>query len=520
MSKSDQLLCRLDDIIKQKASEKISDAKDKIAATLETVTLEKNALESDVEGRLKQLQSEANQTISNVKQKYDQSPIPGWRQARPDITLLIEITIYALIFLMLYAIWPYLSAANSHIFSEQQYLEALQRPESDYSIDELGKIRIELDSLRRYFDYFDSKPYSPENAGIYDLERGVVFLPIISFIVIYIVPPFVILYIIWFVITYWRYVIDAIWGWFTMMWRFIGKLIECTLSDKWYIRIITGWSPCTVNFGDYFNVWRRQYVDIPIYYEKLKYIQEYYAAKQRYYTIPKRYYIDLPIERYGVQFEYLKRVYVNRAIDVFLQKLIDWYQIYYELPRDELYRYLLGNNQHLAAVWAKMKQTQRQVRGLPYESTTKNGQKCTCPATQTPVKIITSLVSSDLNLAKDDLKTATDKVKNLYDDLSKIRQKHQLKIKPCEIGSQVITNRNRIYFGVLFSIILFFLLLYGYSQIFGTPKWFYSIISPTSKFLTGLNLQPILISNTWDYSLYITIILIMAIIGYLLYLVS
>ena len=217
--------------------------------------------------------------------------------------------------------------------------------------------------------------------------------------------------------------------------------------------------------------------------------------------------------------EYLQKVYVNRAADVFLKKLVDWYSTYYELPRDELYRYLLRNNKNLAAVWSKVNQTKKQVMGLPYESATSSGSKCTCPATQTPVKIIKNLVSSDINLAKDDIKTAADKVKQLYDEISKVRDQATEKItaKPCEAGDTVVKNRNNIYFGILFAVILFFVLLYGYSQVFGTPEWWYAIISPTWKFATGLNLQPVLQSKWWDYSVYFVIALIFIITGYTLY---
>ena len=173
----------------------------------------------------------------------------------------------------------------------------------------------------------------------------------------------------------------------------------------------------------------------------------------------------------------------------------------------------------MAAVWSKVNQTKKQVLGLPYESATPSGSKCTCPATQTPAKIIKNLVSSDINLAKDDFKTAADKVKQLYDNISKVRDQaaEKITVKPCAAGDTLVNNRNNIYFGSAFIVVLFFVLLYAYSKVFGTPKWWYAIISPTWKFVTGLNLQPVLHSTLWDYSVYFIIAVIFAVCGYILY---
>ena len=509
-------VCELNDIIKQKILGKVETTKgnlyDRLIDIKSTVSQKKDDIKNRVNTTVANINVKKNETVSNLIQKYEQTSIPAMRSARPDVTLFIEISVLVGILIMLYIIWPYLSADKSHIFSKEQYLKAAELPESAYSISELSKIRVELESLKKYFEFFNSPPYSPENQGINDLNRGVIFLPIISFLVIYIVPPFVILYIIWFIVTYWKYVIAAVWAWFLMMWNFTSKLIECKLASKWYVRLVTGWTECSPNFTDYFNAWRRQYVDIPVYYEKLKYVQEYYEVKNRYYTIPKRYYIDLPSSRSKIKIEYLRKVYVNRAADVFLKKLLDWYGVYYELPRDELYRYLLRNNKNLAAIWSKVNQTKKQVMGLPYESATVSGSKCTCPSTQTPAKIIK-------NLAKDDIKTAADKVKKLYDMINESRDKtsEKINVKPCEAVNVIVSNRNRIYFVALFSVILFFVILYCYSQIFGTPKWWYAIISQTWKFKTGLNLEQVLQSKMWDYSVYFVIGLIFTMSGYFLY---
>ena len=520
MSQPEQLVCDLNDIIKQKTSSKVSSIKQNLTDTIKQINTTIHSKTTEIKGKITETQSsiknKTSQTISNITQEYHQTPISQWRSHRPDVTLLVEITVFVIILMWLYSIWPYLSASKSFIFSKEQYMKASMLPESAYSIDEMSKIKIELKALKDYFDYFTSPPYSLENQGIFELNKGVIFLPIISFIVIYIVPPFVILYIIWFIITYWKYVLAAVWGWFLMIYHFGSKLVECKLASKWYIRMVTGWSTGCPDFSQYFNAWRRQYIDIPVYYEKLKYIQEYYAAKEKYYTIPKRYYIDLPKERYKVKTDFLQKVYVDRATEVFLKKLVDWYHTYYELPRDELYHYLLRNNKNLGTIWAKTKQTQKQVSGLEYDSTTPSGALCSCPGTQTPVRIISDLVSSDINLATDDFKTAADKVKQLYDDINLSRENKMPHLTTCQLADKVVNNRNSIYFTSIIIIVLFFIVLFGYSAAFGTPSWFYRIIGPTWQFVT-VNSKPMLRAKWWDYSIYLIIATIMGIIGFGLY---
>lgn len=512
-SKEDNLICDIKSIIKEKTEDKLN----AISETSEQLKQKISDIKEDVQNEIKSIVNDVSvkkqEITTEISQAYQKTPIAQWRSARPDITLLIEVIIIISILITIYFIWPQLSAAKSPIFSKEQYLLAKQQSESSYSIDELSKVRVELKAMDDYFKYFNSPPYSIENQGLLDLNRGVIFLPILSFIIIYIVPPFVILYIIWFIITYWKYVIAALWGWFLMIYSFGTKLIECKLASKWYIRMVTGWSECSPNFSDYFNRWRKEYVDIPVYYEKLKYVQEYYAAKQKYYTIPKRYYIDLPRDRYEIKKEYLRKVYVDRALDVFLRKLLDWYQVYYERPRDELYQYVLGSNQNLAALWAKMHQSQKQILGLPYESVTKSGNKCSCPATKTPLKIIDDIVTNNLDLAKKDINIAVTKVKDLYDTISQEREQNELDCKKLDV---IVNNRNNIYFTLLLTVIIIGICVFSYSCAYGTPHWLKAWISPIWKF-TSINMRPTFIAKLPDYSLYFIIIMIFFVVGSVLY---
>jgi len=41
----------------------------------------------------------------------------------------------------------------------------------------------------------------------------------------YVVPPFVIAYVVWFIVKYWKYILAAVWGWFLMLYKYFTKLI-------------------------------------------------------------------------------------------------------------------------------------------------------------------------------------------------------------------------------------------------------------------------------------------------------
>jgi hypothetical protein len=174
----------------------------------------------------------------------------------------------------------------------------------------------------------------------------------------------------------------------------------------------------------------------------------------------------------------------------------------------------------LAAIWSKVNQTKKQVMGLPYESVTPSGAKCTCPATQTPARILTDIASSKLTVAKDDLKKAADQVKQVYDQVGTMKDdviKKVASTRPCEVGDKVINNRNRIYFGLLLAVMIFFISISVYSKAYGTPDWWAAITNPTWRFVTGLNLRPVFQGKFGDYSIYFIIALFFLITGYGLY---
>ena len=404
-----------------------------------------------------------------------------WRRKRPDVTLLAEIMLVVFLAIILYYVWPYITGSAKPGFSKAQFLRATKIPETAFSIEELAKVNLEVKALHDYAGFFKSDPYSMTNSGVYDLMVSTAIFPLVMFFIQFVLPPFVVGYIVWFIIRFWPYVIRAAWGWFIAMYRYFTRLIQGKLGCKWYIRMVTGWSCNSPNFYQYFVTWRRRYIDMPIYYEKLRYIQKYYWAKRVYYEIPYRKYITLPYKRYKVKAKFAKRVYVDRSIEVFLKKLRDMYPQYYTMPRDEFYKWLLSNNKHLAGTYAKAMQAKAQIEGRPYRSITEQGKQCTCPATKTPLRALKKSLQKQKERGADDLDNLIKVTNKIYDKANAISDA----VDPdCGKVDTVIKHRKSIAGTVLICIVVTLIALYMYSAYFGTPVWLKLITVPAGQYVS------------------------------------
>ena len=422
--------------------------------------------------------AELQNRLDSVKRSYTQAP---WRSRRPDLTLLVEIMLAVVFLVILYRALPLLTASNKPAFSKDQFQKALKLPEGAFNVTELAKVNLEVKALQDYRSFFDFRPYSYENSGMGDLVRANAVLPFVMFAIQYVIPPFVIAYIIWFIIRFWPYVIAAVWGWYLMLYEYFTRLIQCKLGCKWYISMMTGWGCCSPDFSEYFNAWRRKYIDIPVYTEKMKYVQKYLWAKRVYYEIPYRKYIELPIKRYKVKAEFAKKIYVDRAIEVFLKKLRELYDPYYQLPKDELYRHLLSNNRNLAALYAKTKQAKAQIEGKEYSSVTTSGKVCKCPASKTPVSLLRNAIKVETGHIKDDLESMIEATNKIYDKLNSL-EIPEVDPTDCKTYDSAIAKRHSIAKWMLISIVAVCASLFVWSQVMGTPTWLRLILTPATTF--------------------------------------
>ena len=443
-----------------------------------------NKVKFKIENETKKTIRELKNKKKELNKKYNNM---RWRRQRPDITLLVEIMMLFLFLVILFKVLPLMTSSDKPTYSKSQFESALNLSKSDFSIAELARINLETKALKDYSQFFDSNPYSSEFSGYWELQRTNTMIPIMTFMIMYVVPPTVIAYINWFIFKYFKYVIRGTWGFIMMLKRYFTKKIEGSLGCKWYIKMVTGWR-CRRNipFSRYFIPWKVKYVDRPVWQERLRYLQKYYWAKRVYYEIPYRKYIVLPIKRLKIKFAFAKKLYIQRAYEVFLQKLLGTHDPYYVHPKEELYTRILNNNKNLAAAYAKLMQTKAKIEGKEYVSVTPSGKSCKCPADETPVRALKNTVKkiSRKSLAvKDELDRMIQETNKIYDKVNRVD------VKDCKTYDDMIENRKPIAKWLLVSIIAVVFLMFGFSTLFGTPKWLDELLRPTTVYVSnGLRL--------------------------------
>jgi len=508
---------------KNRIKKKISNHSEKLRDTSNNVKVSITKKKDEVVQHIKKIRKTGHKMAGHLKKEVEDTSFMKWAKKRPDMVFLLVITLIAALIGVLTVAWPYLPKWSKTFFTKEQYLSAMLNPTNSVSIKEAGEIALERQSLRDYLNFFKSRPYSLANTGLMDMIRGVIYLPIISFMLIFVFPPLTIAYIIWFIITYWRPVKAAGWGWFLMIYHYSKRVIECKLGEYWVISLLTGWHPCKPDFSKYFRIWRHRYIDRPIYYEKLRYIKAYHEAKKKYYTDPKKKYVDTPRAKYEIKLEFAKRLYLDRAAKVFMAGLIKTHDLLIGKPGKTWDQWLKKNNKHLASVHAKVTQTHAQLHGKPYRSVTPSGKVCTCPPSKTPLKLLKNAVKENIKNGHEGISHLVKRTNEIYDHLHKNTGKNLKDLKKdipnCETVDRVVSHRNRIFLGIVLTLISVAVVLGGWSLVYGTPSWLYSIISPTSHIIQrGSSIISVMGPGNWTWLYLIILVLLMT--GFGLYFLS
>ena len=409
-----------------------------------------------------------------------------WRTLRPDVTLVAETLIFILFLILLIKIIPVITATVKPGFTKEQFEYAKTLPSSSIDLETAASVKLELKAFQDYGEFFKFDPYDKEFSGAYELERLNTILPILTFIMQFVLPPFIVAYGFWFIAHYWPHVFRAGWGMaFEVLYPYFTKKFQRKFGCKWYIRMVTGWGCGGVSFNRYFMPWKRKYVDIPVWDERFRYLRRYYWARRVYIEIPYRKYIELPFQRLKINLQYAKKLYIERAFSVFMRKLAGSYNPYYTQPRDELYLKVLRNNRNLAAAYAKIKQTKAQLEGKPYVSITPSGNKCKCPATKTPLKSLKNKIK-DIGKFGAEIKSELDRMieetNNIYDTINNVKLPDPTK---CKTYDDVIYNRKPIAMWTLIVLVSSIICILIYSSYAGVPAWIAKILRPTSLFVSN-----------------------------------
>lgn len=457
-----------------KKMEQISKVKQAAEGISSNISNKVSEIETTASNNIKYAINEGKKGKEAINNKIDSVKLfftPG-KSARPDLVFLKHVLLFIVALVIVYKALPYVTGKVKSTFSKEQFLKASKLPESAFNIEEVAGVNVEVKAFGDHQKFFDDGgAYSAANSGINDITRTTTALPMLVFFLQFILPPVAIGYVIWFVITYYKYVISAAWGWFLAMYGYFTSLIQGKLGCKWYIRMVTGWKCRNVDFGDYVMKWKAKYVDIPVYYEKLKYIKQYHEAKDLYVNGPYKLYISDPYQRTVIKSEYMQQVYGERAIEVLLKKIRDGYD------------YVAG-----IFGFSKLKKIKRvPLKRESNESTTITGKTCTCPAIG--------------EILQDNIKRTGDNVKNIITDGQEMALKAAEKIIPhtkaCEAADAIVNTRASGMATLLLLIIISFIAIYMYTWTYGTPVIIKNMLSPTITTI-GRN-----ITKRWPYGPYI-----------------
>jgi len=234
-----------------------------------------------------------------------------------DFVFLAKVIFVVVGTVLIYFLYFKLAKYRSAIFSQELLTNQLMTMNtSDLPMAEITQAQNEVQALHQHAKFFENHPFSEKQMGGTDLTRGVLVLPIINFFIIYVLPICALIYIIWFIYNYIGYIARAIYGFITeVMIQYMTRFVVCKIAS-----IIPFFHfPCP-SLYDYLMKWKKEYIDKPIYIEKMKYFRFYYLQKKR-LSIPITK-LDQQLDNYRVQADYGQK-FISRCKDVFYQHVVN-----------------------------------------------------------------------------------------------------------------------------------------------------------------------------------------------------
>ena len=406
------------------------------------------------------------------------------KQTRPDVVLIGEIFLVGLFIAAACNIIPKISSAKGPKYSLEMLLKASKLPIGQLTVAETNDTQTELLATETFKKYFEFDPFSDENSGKDVVNFVNLMWPLITLIIRVVIPPLLLGYIIWFVVVYWTYVYAAIKGWFKMMIEYGSDMMQGKFGCKWYIKMATGWGCNDVNYADYYDPWKVKYIDIPIYYERMKYIRKFLWVKRAYYEVPYRKYIIRPKHIYKTKYRFAKMLYTTRAFDVLLKTMLGVDRALVQMPRDRLLDLLKGKEYLMPALFAKVKQAKSQINNKKYPSINSKGKPCMCPASHGPLSKLKKIQGDAVQMADKVNKIYSKYTTKLHDETKQIQSESaaikakasELKAKAAEVKNAANDIDNLEGFGNLFCInnnnnnniiAIIILAVFAFSIIFG-----------------------------------------------------
>lgn len=239
--------------------------------------------------------------------------------SNPDLVLLAKIMTILIAGGLIYYLYSWIAQYQVPGFSTQDLVNNIQTMDaSDLPMVQHIDVQNELDAVAFHRQFFDKAPYSLENIGTFDLVRGVLILPFLVFFIHYILPLCAVVYVAWFLYNYLHYITKASYGFITeVIIKYMTQFLVCKIAS-----IIPFFKYKCPNLYQFLIEWKREYVDKPVYIEKIKYFKFYYEQKRKLYDIPKIKYIDQNIEKSKINYDYTTK-FTTRCKDIFYKKVLN-----------------------------------------------------------------------------------------------------------------------------------------------------------------------------------------------------
>ena len=349
----------------KKVAKKIKNAEQAIE---DSATATKDTINSHIRTQLTAIDSKKLTILSRIQDKLERQkqhinttiiqPHEAQRRTNMAMMFYVDMSLTIVLGLFIYKMYPLLKSIISRpAFTKEQYEEALKKPETAYSREDLRLATEYRKSFQDWLDFYKKEDaYSDYNVGTTEIQRGSTLREPARFMIQYVIPYVILAYSVWFLVKYIKYVIAAIWGFFVMVYQFVTKKITCKLAEKWYIRLGTGWSRCHPKFNKYIDQWQRNYITRPVAQERITYLKGAHGIKAKIGDQP---HLTL----------------WNRLWDW----LYEWKHTYLDLPLQELYLQLIGFH----PVYVVRPYDTLANREKAYNSKTKSGKVCKCPPRKT-----------------------------------------------------------------------------------------------------------------------------------------
>lgn len=484
------VFCKLSKELKSKleSAEKTVEESIKTAKLVVTKHIENNLKE--IEKKKMSISSQISKKIEEKKKMIQETIVKPYVEKKRKnyaLMLILDICLSTVSILFLYKMYPSIKQyMNKENYTPEQYENAKQLPETAYTKEELRVVKEFRQSYQSWIDYYkQDNAFSDDNIGLHEIRRGSTLRQPMLFIIQYVIPYIIVAYIVWFIVKYIKYVLAAIWGFFVAIYQFVTAKITCKLAEKWYIRLVTGWSRCNPNWGETVNQWKNTYISRPLAEEQIGYLRGVQQVKTSYaykygdtplWKVPFTFGLDFGIFNwFGSMWDWfrdLKRIYIDLPLQELYLQIIDFHPTYVVYPYE--------------IVSSEGEKKMNKISGNAYPSKTKKGKICKCPPKKTVYKKlanylqkvpspsqIKSSVSNVNNSIQNAKAVAASKFKNVVSSIPSL---------PVPTCSSIEKNSKRIAQGLWTTMMLFTTGVVVYSLLYSTPSFISNIISPVYNY--------------------------------------